>query len=85
MDYLNKRSSAPISTVNLSQFEDGVEEMGPVRQKIAEHMIQSQQTSAHVYSTVEIDMTNILLFKANYSQLYNDKHSIKLTITSLIM
>ena len=39
---------------------------------IAEHMIQSQQTSAHVYSTVEIDMTNILLFKVNYSQLYNE-------------
>ena len=85
MDYLNKRSSAQISTVNSSQFEDDIEEMGPVRQKIAEHMIQSQQTSAHVYSTVEIDMTNILLFKTNYSQLYNEKHSIKLTITSLIL
>ena len=85
MEYLNLRSDAHTSTINISQLNGEVEQMGPVRQKIAKHMIKSQRTSAHVYSTVEIDMMNLLLFKANYSELYSEKHSIKLTITSLIL
>ena len=48
-------------------------------------MISSQKTSAHVYSTVEIDMTNLLNFKEKYEKIYSDKHSIKLTVTSLII
>jgi len=60
-------------------------EMDPVRKRIAHHMIQSQETSAHVYSTIEIDMTNLLEVINRYKDSYKEKYNIKLTVTSLII
>jgi len=36
------------------------EEMDIMRKKIAEHMVMSKQTSPHVYSVFEIDMSNVV-------------------------
>ncbi|MGD8413651.1 MAG: 2-oxoglutarate dehydrogenase, E2 component, dihydrolipoamide succinyltransferase [Candidatus Latescibacterota bacterium] len=36
------------------------EEMSIMRKKIAEHMVMSKQTSPHVYSIFEIDMSNVV-------------------------
>jgi 2-oxoglutarate dehydrogenase E2 component (dihydrolipoamide succinyltransferase) len=36
------------------------EEMNIMRKKIAEHMVMSKQTSPHVYSIFEIDMSNVV-------------------------
>ena len=66
-------------------LDSKVEAMDPVRKKISEHMIQSQRISAHVYSTIDIDVTNLLKVKNTYSKVYKDKHSIKLTVTSLLI
>ena len=77
------RSSAPMS---YSQpLDNRVEEMDPIRKKISEHMIHSQEISAHVYSTIDIDMTNLLEVKKSYSDTYKEKHSIKLSVTSLLI
>lgn len=81
---LNKESKQ--SRVQFTQDLDSkVEAMDPVRKKISEHMIQSQRISAHVYSTIDIDVTNLLKVKNTYSEVYKDKHSIKLTVTSLLI
>ena len=81
---VNKESKK--STVSSAQNLDSkVEPMDPVRKKISEHMIQSQRISAHVYSTIDIDVTNLLKVKNKYSEVYKDKHSIKLTVTSLLI
>ena len=81
---VNKESKK--STVSSAQNLDSkVEPMDPVRKKISEHMIQSQRISAHVYSTIDIDVTNLLKVKNTYSEVYKDKHSIKLTVTSLLI
>jgi len=74
------------SRVSLPQDLDSkVEAMDPVRKKISEHMIQSQRISAHVYSTIDIDVTNLLKVKNTFSEAYKNKHSIKLTVTSLLI
>ena len=44
-------------------MEDRVEKMSVMRKKIAEHMTFSKQTSAHVTSVYEIDMTNVAEFR----------------------
>ena len=81
---VNKESKK--SRVSFPQNLDSkVEAMDPVRKKISEHMIQSQRISAHVYSTIDIDVTNLLKVKSTYSEVYKDKHSIKLTVTSLLI
>ena len=81
---LSSNSSERIAP-NHSQPRDVIEEMDVVRKRISKHMIHSQKTSAHVYSTVEIDMTNLLEIKKEYGDIYNQKHSIRLTVTSLII
>ena len=59
-DRITLRRKLPTST------EDRVEKMSVMRKKIAEHMTFSKQTSAHVTSVYEIDMTNVAKFrKAN--------------------
>ena len=37
--------------------------MGHIRKMISNHMIKSRNTSVHVYSTSEVDMTNIVQFR----------------------
>ena len=81
---VNKESKKSIVSTP-QNLDSKVEPMDPVRKKISEHMIQSQRTSAHVYSTIDIDVTNLLKVKNTYSEVYKDKHSIKLTVTSLLI
>src|SRR4029078_1696166 len=47
----------------VAMLEDRVEKMSVMRKKIAEHMTFSKQTSAHVTSVYEIDMTNVAKFR----------------------
>jgi len=86
MDYLkgNKKTFPSTASINLG-INSRVEEMDPIRKRISDHMIHSQETSAHVYSTIDIDMTNLLEVKKNYSKIYSEKYSIKLSVTSLII
>ncbi|MGI8811805.1 MAG: 2-oxoglutarate dehydrogenase, E2 component, dihydrolipoamide succinyltransferase [Pyrinomonadaceae bacterium] len=66
---------APVST----SVGDRVEKMSVMRKKIAEHMTFSKQTSAHVTSVYEIDMTNVAKFreknKADFATRYGTKLS----------
>ena len=86
LDYLkgNKVTPSSEAPINLG-LNSRVEEMDPVRKRISDHMIHSQETSAHVYSTIDIDMTNLLEVKKDYSKIYSEKYSIKLSVTSLII
>ena len=55
--------------------------MSPMRKKIAEHMIESRRTSAHVHSVFEIDMTRVMELRARNKRAYEDRHGTKLTVT----
>jgi 2-oxoglutarate dehydrogenase E2 component (dihydrolipoamide succinyltransferase) len=55
--------------------------MSPMRKKIAEHMIESRRTSAHVNSVFEVDMTRIVKMRAAYKPVYEERHGTKLTMT----
>ncbi len=72
----------PPSTV--ATMDDRVEKMSVMRKKIAEHMTFSKQTSAHVTSVYEIDMTNVAKFrKANQAD-FQAKFGTKLTFMPFI-
>jgi 2-oxoglutarate dehydrogenase E2 component (dihydrolipoamide succinyltransferase) len=55
--------------------------MSPMRKKIAEHMIESRRTSAHVHSVFEVDMTRVVALRSKYKGLYEERHGTKLTLT----
>ena len=67
------------------QLKDSIEEMDRVRIKIAEHMVNSKNVSAHVYTTSEVDVTNIVNIRNNKKDAFLNKNNIKLTYTPIIV
>jgi 2-oxoglutarate dehydrogenase E2 component (dihydrolipoamide succinyltransferase) len=79
--------AAPLATV--PAFRPGenvrVEPMSVMRKKIAEHMVMSKRTSAHVHTIYEIDCTNILKTREEVQAEFVARHGVKLTITPFIV
>ena len=67
------------------QLQDSIEEMDRVRVKIAEHMVNSKNVSAHVYTTSEVDVTNIVNIRNSKKDAFLNKNNIKLTYTPIIV
>ena len=63
---------------------DRVEPMSVMRKKIAEHMTFSKQTSAHVTSVYEIDMTNVARFREKNKTEFQTRFGTKLTFMPFI-
>jgi 2-oxoglutarate dehydrogenase E2 component (dihydrolipoamide succinyltransferase) len=74
-------STAP--TVSVSG-QDEIVEMDRMRKLIADHMVRSKQTSPHVTSFVEADMTKIVEWRKRNKAAFEQAHSTKLTFTPLI-
>ena len=66
---------------------DGGEEVVPmsnVRKRTAEHMIRSKQTSAHVTSMHEVDLTRVVRFRESIKEEFKRKNGFPLTYLSII-
>ncbi len=68
----------------VSAVGDRVEPMSVMRKKIAEHMTFSKQTSAHVTSVYEIDMTNVARFRDKNKAEFQTRSGTKLTFMPFI-
>ncbi len=55
--------------------------MTPMRRQIAEHMVASKRTSAHVYTVVEVEMTRVVATRERCKDEFERHHGIKLTFT----
>ncbi len=77
-------STAPAPTpapapAQISKSGTTVEKMSVMRRKIAEHMIDSRRTSAHVHSVFEADMTAISQMRARQKEDFMARNGTKLT------
>jgi len=68
-----------------SMAGDEIIEMDRMRKLIAEHMVMSKQTSPHVTSYVEADMTNIFNWRAKVKNEFMARENEKITFTPIIM
>ena len=68
-----------------AQLKDSIEQMDRVRVKIAEHMVNSKNVSAHVYTTSEVDVSNIVNMRSMKKDAFLNRHNIKLTYTPIIV
>jgi 2-oxoglutarate dehydrogenase E2 component (dihydrolipoamide succinyltransferase) len=59
--------------------------MDRIRQLISQHMMQSIQTSAHVTSAVETDMTNIVNWRNRNKNKFQELHNEKITFTPIFI
>jgi pyruvate dehydrogenase E2 component (dihydrolipoamide acetyltransferase) len=58
--------------------------MAPMRKAIAEHMVLSRRTSAHVSTVFEVDMTAVVAAREKAKQRFEERERIKLTLTPFI-
>ena len=72
---------APVST----NGGDEIIEMSRMGKLISKHMVASLQTSAHVQSFIEIDVTNIVKWRNNVKDAFLSREGEKLTFTPIFM
>lgn len=60
-------------------------EMDRMRKLIAEHMVMSKRTSAHVTSYVEADVTNLVIWRDKVKKEFEKREGEKLTFTPLFI
>ena len=66
------------------QVGDRVEQMSVMRKKIAEHMVLSRRTSAHVTTVYEIDMTRVARLRDKHRDEFYQRTGTKLTFMPFI-
>lgn len=78
------KSALAAKTVSVNG-EDEIIEMTRMGKLIAHHMVESIQTSAHVQSFVECDVTNIWNWRNKIKDAYEKREGEKLTFTPIFM
>ncbi|HZI92623.1 MAG TPA: dihydrolipoamide acetyltransferase family protein, partial [Patescibacteria group bacterium] len=82
------RAAVPAAVMTPSMFKPGesvrIEPMTNIRRKIAEHMVASRRTSAHVTTFFEVDMTGIAKLREKHKAAFEAREGIKLTYLPFI-
>lgn len=73
-----------IPTISVSGNVEIIE-MDRMRKLIADHMVMSKRTSAHVTSFVEADVTNLVLWRERVKKDFEKRESEKITFTPLFI
>jgi len=74
----------PVATVSVNG-EDEIIEMSRMGKLIAHHMVESVQTSAHVQSFIEVDVTNIVKWRDKVKDTFYAREGEKITYTPIFM
>lgn len=78
-------SSYPKPKINFEEGKDSIVEMDRMRKMIADHMVYSKQTSPHVTSYIEVDVTNLVDWRNANKNKFQEKHNEKLTFTPIFI
>ncbi|WP_246014037.1 dihydrolipoamide acetyltransferase family protein [Flavobacterium dankookense] len=78
-------SSYPKPKINFVEGKDRIVEMDRMRKMIADHMVYSKQTSPHVTSYIEVDVTNLVNWRNGNKDKFQEKHNEKLTFTPVFV
>ncbi len=78
----NQKSVTPVSSVSGG---DEIIEMDRMRKLIADHMVMSKHTSAHVTSFVEVDVTNLVKWRNRVKSSFEKREGEKITFTPIFI
>jgi 2-oxoglutarate dehydrogenase E2 component (dihydrolipoamide succinyltransferase) len=80
-----QRPAAPAApTPTVQELAGELVPMTPMRRKIAERMVESRRTSAHVHTIFKVDMTRIVKFREKARKGWEERHGAKLTFMPFI-
>lgn len=84
----DERVNETITNIDVEYIPaDGEEliEMDRTRKLISDHMVRSKRISPHVTSMVEIDVSDLVVWREKNKQAFIEKHGVKLTYTPVII
>jgi 2-oxoglutarate dehydrogenase E2 component (dihydrolipoamide succinyltransferase) len=76
-------AAAPVAPV-LPELQGELVPMTPMRKKIAERMVESRRTSAHVHTVFKVDMTRIVKLREKVRKQWEARNGAKLTFMPFI-
>ncbi len=79
------QATAPIAAPVSVNGGDEIVEMDRMRKLISGYMVASVQTSAHVQSFIEVDVTNIVKWRDRVKNAFEKREGEKLTFTPIFM
>lgn len=77
-----EQQPAPVTSISGA---DEIIEMDRMRRLIADHMVMSKQTSPHVTSFVEADVTNLVLWREKVKNNFEKREGEKITFTPIFI
>ena len=80
-----KPLSAPVTPLVSVSGGDEIIEMDRMRKLIADHMVMSKQTSPHVTSFVEADVTNLVKWRERVKSNFEKREGEKITFTPIFI
>jgi pyruvate/2-oxoglutarate dehydrogenase complex dihydrolipoamide acyltransferase (E2) component len=75
---------APVAEAGQPQVGESFEPMNAMRRGIAEHMRRSLDTSAHVTSAIEVDMSNVVGIRKKLKQEYEQSYGVNPTYLAFV-
>jgi 2-oxoglutarate dehydrogenase E2 component (dihydrolipoamide succinyltransferase) len=78
------RPAAPSAVPVLPELQGELVPMTPMRKKIAERMVESRRTSAHVHTVFKVDMTRIVKLREKTRKQWEARSGVKLTFMPFI-
>lgn len=81
----SQSSSYPKPKINFVEGKDHIVEMDRMRKMIADHMVYSKKTSPHVTSYIEVDVTNLVNWRDENKDKFQQKYNEKLTFTPVFI
>jgi 2-oxoglutarate dehydrogenase E2 component (dihydrolipoamide succinyltransferase) len=72
------------ATPALPELAGDLVPMTPMRKKIAERMVESRRTSAHVHTVFKVDMTRIAKFREKVRKGWEERNGVKLTFMPFV-
>jgi len=76
--------NGPAKSISIGP-NDEIIEMDRMRRLIADHMVMSKQTSPHVTSYVEADVTNLVLWREKVKSSFEKREGEKITFTPIFI
>jgi pyruvate dehydrogenase E2 component (dihydrolipoamide acetyltransferase) len=84
---INDTKTAPKENLTKTehvQSESNAENISRLRKRIAENMIMSKQTSAHVMTSVEVDFENVEVYRSSVKKKFKNENGYSLTYLPFI-
>jgi 2-oxoglutarate dehydrogenase E2 component (dihydrolipoamide succinyltransferase) len=81
---VQQTQTQPVPVPQIQTAPGEVVPMTPMRKKIAERMVESKRTSAHVHSVFKVDMTRIAKFREKNRKAWEARNGVKLTYLPFI-